>query len=62
MKGMLGMKSDDDYRSESDHRTLSEAAEIQGDRKRMKGVMRHHKRQTRKMSLMQRSMLQGGRR
>lgn len=65
MKGMgmmAGMKSDDDYRAESDHRALSEAAEIQGDKKRMSGVAKHHKKQMRKMSLMQRSMLQSGRR
>lgn len=33
---------DHDYQAEDDHRTLTRAAEIAGDGKRMSGVKRHH--------------------
>ena len=52
--------SDHDWRAESDHRTLMEAGDIQSDKSRMAGVSKHHKRQTKKMALVQRNMLQGG--
>lgn len=35
-------KSEDDWRGESDHRTMMEAAGIKSDPKRMAGVKRHH--------------------
>jgi len=50
-------KSEDDYRCESDHRTLTEAAEIQADKGRMRGVKQHHRKTTKKMALVQRQML-----
>ncbi len=37
-------KSEDDYRAESDHRTLSEAEEIRQDPHRMRKVHRVHRR------------------
>lgn len=49
-------KSDDDWRAESDHRTLSDAAEIQSDKQRMGGVKKHHKKTMKKAALMQRTM------
>ena len=52
---------DRDYRDQDDHRTIMQAAEISGDRKRMSGVRRHHRKEQRKMALVQRSMLQGRR-
>lgn len=53
---------DKDYQGEDDHRTLTRASEIQGDKDRMKGVKKHHRKTQKAMSLMQKSMLQGGRR
>lgn len=35
-----------DYQAESDHHTLSRAAEIHGDPDRMKNAHKHHKKQT----------------
>jgi hypothetical protein len=51
------MKSEDDYRAESDHRTMTEAADIQADKKRMAGVKKHHRKQTKKMALVGRTMM-----
>lgn len=39
-------KSESDYQSEDDHRTMARAGEIQGDKGRMAGVRRHHVKQT----------------
>lgn len=36
-----GPSSDTDWRAESDHNTLTRAAEVKNDPARMKGVMRH---------------------
>ncbi len=36
-------KSERDWRAESDHRTLGEAAAIQSDPARMKGAQQHHR-------------------
>ena len=55
-------KSDDDYRAESDHRTLMDAADIQSDKKRMVGVKKHHKKTMKKAALVQRTMMANGRR
>ena len=44
---------DHDYRSESDHRTMMDAAEINGDHDRMRGVKKHHRKMTKKMSLVE---------
>lgn len=63
MRGSPTMtKSDTDWRAESDHRTMLDAAEIQSDKGRMVGVKKHHRKVTKKISLMQRTMLQNGRR
>ena len=48
---------DQDWRAESDHRTMMDAAEIQSDKGRMKGVRGHHRKVTKKMSLVQRQMM-----
>ena len=48
---------DHDYRSESDHRTLMDAADINSDKDRMRGVRKHHRKMNKKMSLVQRSMM-----
>ena len=57
--GPMG-KSDDDYRAESDHRTMMDAAEVQQDPKRMAGVKKHHKKTMKKAALVQRTMMSGG--
>ena len=49
---------DRDYQGEDDHRTLTRAAEIVGDKDRMKGARKHHRKQGKAMSLVQRTMLQ----
>lgn len=38
------------WQAEDDHRTVSRAAEIQGDPKRMAGVKKHHRKVTKSMS------------
>jgi hypothetical protein len=43
-------KSMNAYQAEDDHRTLSRAAEVQADPKRMKGVAQHHRKQKRSLS------------
>jgi hypothetical protein len=52
---------DREYQAEDDHRTMMRAAEIGTDRGRMGGVKRHQRKQVKAMSLMQRTMLKGGR-
>lgn len=52
---------DRDYQSEDDHRTLTRAAEIHADRKRLSGARRHHRKAEKGLSLVQRTMLQGRR-
>ena len=52
---------DRDWRAEGDHRTLMDAADIQNDRSRMVGVGKHHRKQTKKLSLLQRTMMAKGR-
>ena len=39
-----------DYQSEDDHRTLTRAAEIHGDASRMRGVQKHHRKQTKALA------------
>ena len=56
------MKSDDDYRCESDHRTMTEAAEISSDKKRMAGVKKHHRKVKKQHSLVGRQLMSKGRR
>lgn len=46
-----------DYRAEDDHRTLTQAAEIQSDRSRMKGVEKCHRKQTKALATMKRTYL-----
>lgn len=58
---MHTLKDMSDYEAEDDHRTMMRASEIQGDKKRMQGVKKHHRKQTKKMALVQRQMLQGRR-
>ena len=58
----MGSKSpmpmmDRDYQGEDDHRTLMRAAEIQSDKTRMTGVRKHHRKQTKAISLVQRQMM-----
>lgn len=53
---------DRDYQGEDDHRTLTRAAEIISDKDRMRGAKRHHRKAGKQMSLVQKTMLQGGRR
>lgn len=52
---------DKDYQRESDHRTLTSAAEIMGDKDRMRGAKAHHRKQGKAMSLVQKTMLSGRR-
>lgn len=53
---------DRDYQGEDDHRTLTRAAEIVGDKDRMKGARKHHREAGKKMSLVSKTMLGGSRR
>lgn len=46
----MAAKSDDDYRAEDDHRTLTRAEEIRMDAARMKGVRKHHTRVNRSLT------------
>ena len=41
-KTSTAQKSEDDWKAESDHRTMMDAAEIRGDSHRMEGVKKHH--------------------
>jgi hypothetical protein len=55
-----------EYQGEDDHRTLTRAAEIHGDKKRMAGVAKHHAKQTKALHtvgsmLHGRSMMKGHR-
>jgi hypothetical protein len=59
---MASSKSEMDYRAESDHRTLRDAAEIQADKGRMAGVKKQHKKVTKQHSLVGRQLLASGRR
>lgn len=54
--------SDKDYQAQSDHRTLSDAADIQSDKGRMAGVKLHQVRQQKKLNVMQKTMLGGSNR
>ena len=45
-----------DYQAEDDHRTLTRAAEVQGDAKRMAGVKKHHAKMTKALSTVGRSL------
>ena len=51
-----------DYRAEDDHRTLTRAEEIRADAARMAGVRRHHRKQSRAISRMNRVVNGRGRR
>jgi len=47
-------KREQDYRDEDDHRALTKAEEIRSDPKRMAGVLRHHRKNTRAVKRMAR--------
>lgn len=49
-------KMDRDYQAEDDHRTMLRASEIQADRGRMRGVRNHHRKQTKSLKMMDRSL------
>lgn len=49
-----------DYQAEEDHRTLTRAQEIREDSGRMRGVKRHHAKQTKTLGKVGRTL--GGRR
>lgn len=51
-----GMVSDADYQAQSDHRTLSDALDIQRDPRRMSGVKQHQSRQEKKLAMMRKGM------
>lgn len=53
-------KYSDPYQAEDDHRTLTRAAEIQSDKGRMKGVLKHHQSKKRAMTKLG-TMLKGRR-
>lgn len=59
--GPMQSKSDDDWRAESDHRTLADASTIQSDKKRMASVKKHHRKVSKQHAAMGRSMLKGRR-
>lgn len=43
MNSAEAKKREMEYRAEDDHRTMSRAAEIEGDKERMAGVRAHHR-------------------
>ncbi len=45
-----GGKTEDDWRAEDDHRTLSRAEEVRSDPKRMAGVKAHHRKKLGEMA------------
>ena len=49
-------KREAESRAEDDHRTLTRAAEVQGDPERMRHVVRHHRKQTRALTRVGRSL------
>lgn len=49
------------WRAEADHRTLTEAAEIQADRRRMSGVSAHHRKVAKAHNVLSRTLLKGRR-
>lgn len=49
-------KSDTDWRAESDHRTLTDAAEIQSDKSRMAGVKKQHRKASKKHAMVGRAL------
>jgi len=49
-------KSEDDYRAEDDHRTLTRAEEIRADKERMRGVQRHQKKSLRALKRVGRAL------
>jgi len=53
---------DHDYQREDDHRTLTRAAEIISDKARMSGAKQHHRKAGKQLSLVQKTMMGGGRR
>lgn len=53
-------KSEQDWRGEDDHRTLTRAAEVTSDPDRMKGVKKHHRKQTKALASVGRTL--GGKR
>ena len=53
------VKSNDDWRSEDDHRTMMSAQEIQADGGRMRGVRKVQKKKTRALSMLQRRLGRG---
>lgn len=55
------MKSDADYMAEDDHRTMSRAAEIQNDPRRMQGVKKQHRKVTKQQALVGRAIMKQGR-
>lgn len=52
--------SEHDWQAEDDHRTMMRASEVKGDPKRMAGVKKHHRKQTRALANVGRSI--GGKR
>lgn len=54
--GPYPAKSESDYQAEDDHRTLTRAAEVQGDSKRMAGVKKHHRKQQKALATVGRTL------
>lgn len=52
---------EDQYRRESDYRTLSDAESIRGDRKRFAGVKKHHREVSKRHSVVGRALMAKGR-
>ncbi len=48
--------SEDDYRAEDDHRTLTRAEDIRSDAGRMKGVLKHQSKMERALGRMARTL------
>lgn len=48
--------ADRDYQAEDDHRTMTRAAEISSDPSRMSGVKKHHRKATKQLNMVGRSI------
>lgn len=55
-------KSEDDYRAEDDHRTLTRAEEIRGDGQRMQKVRKIHRKKAREIASLGAKLRSGGKR
>jgi len=54
--GPAPSKAEREYQAEDDHRTLTRAAEVQGNSTRMAGVKQHHRKQQKALATVGRTL------